>query len=106
MGEEGREIQFPVESELRVLALSSLQMLATSCCAVWRPPFPKERPPGCCAEVWVCRDNLLVQHRTCHRKVPSSIPAGAAGQCSSPELTLCADSYSVSIPPPSYRNGT
>ena len=28
------------------------------------------------------------------------IPAGAAGELSSPELTLCADSYSVSVPPP------
>ena len=26
------------------------------------------------------------------------IPAGAAGECSSPESTLCADSYSVSPP--------
>ena len=30
-------------------------------------------------------------------------PAGAAGEFSSPELTLCADSYSVSAPPPCYR---
>ena len=28
------------------------------------------------------------------------IPAGAAGEFSSPELTLCADSYSVSVSPP------
>ena len=28
------------------------------------------------------------------------IPAGAAGEFSSPELTLCADSYSVCVPPP------
>ena len=28
------------------------------------------------------------------------IPAGAAGEFSSPELTLCADSYSVSVLPP------
>ena len=34
------------------------------------------------------------------------IPAGAAGECSSPESTLCADSYSVSVPPPCYRSGT
>ena len=27
------------------------------------------------------------------------IPAGAAGEFSSPEKTLCADSYSVSVPP-------
>ena len=34
------------------------------------------------------------------------IPAGAAGEFSSPELTLCADSHSVSVPPPCYRCGT
>ena len=28
------------------------------------------------------------------------IPAGAAGEFSSPELTLCADSYSMSVPSP------
>ena len=28
------------------------------------------------------------------------ILAGAVGEFSSPELTLCADSYSVSVPPP------
>ena len=31
------------------------------------------------------------------------IRAGAAGEFSSPVLTLCADSYSVSVPPPCYR---
>ena len=34
------------------------------------------------------------------------IPAGAAGEFSSPELTLCADSYLVSAPPSRYRGGT
>ena len=34
------------------------------------------------------------------------IPAGAAGEFSSPELTLCADSYSVTVSPPCYRSGT
>ena len=34
------------------------------------------------------------------------IPAGAAGEISSAELTLCADSYSVSVPPTCYRSGT
>ena len=34
------------------------------------------------------------------------IPAGAAGKFSSPELTLCADSYSVFVPPLCYRSGT
>ena len=34
------------------------------------------------------------------------IPAGAAGEFSSPELTFFADSYSMSVPPPCYRSGT
>ena len=33
-------------------------------------------------------------------RLPVPIPAGAAGEFSSPESTSCADSYSVSIPPP------
>ena len=33
------------------------------------------------------------------------IPAGAAGAFSSPESTLSADSFSVSVPPPCYRCG-
>ena len=34
------------------------------------------------------------------------IPAAAAGEFSSPESTLCANSYSVSVSPPCYRCGT
>ena len=34
------------------------------------------------------------------------IPAGAAGEFSSPEPTLCADSFSVSLQLPCYRSGT
>ena len=34
------------------------------------------------------------------------IPAGAAGEFSSPELTPCTDSYSVSVQPPGYRSST
>ena len=34
------------------------------------------------------------------------IPAGAAGEFSSPESTLCAYSYSVSFPPTCYCSGT
>ena len=34
------------------------------------------------------------------------LPAGPAGEFSSPKLTVCVDSYSVSVPPPCYRNGT
>ena len=34
------------------------------------------------------------------------IPAGVVGEFSSPELNLCADSYSLSIPPQCYCSGT
>ena len=34
------------------------------------------------------------------------IPAEAAGECSSPELIFCADSYSVFVPPSCFRSGT
>ena len=34
------------------------------------------------------------------------IPAEAAEEFSYPELTFCADSYSVSVSPPCYRSGT
>ena len=39
-------------------------------------------------------------------RLPVRIPAGAAGEFSPPESTLCADSYSVFVPPPYYRSGT
>ena len=39
-------------------------------------------------------------------KLRARIPAGTAGDCSSPELTLCVDCYSVSVPPPCYLSGT
>ena len=41
-----------------------------------------------------------LERRTRDRKVRVRIPAGAAGEFSSPELTFCADSCSVSVPPP------
>ena len=31
--------------------------------------------------------------------------AGVVGEVSSPELTFCVDSYSVSVPPPCRRSG-
>ena len=34
------------------------------------------------------------------------VPVGAAGEFSSPEVSLCADSYSVSFQLPYYRSGT
>ena len=48
----------------------------------------------------------LIQHRTRDRKVASSIPESGGGRISSPELIFCADSHSVSFPPPCYRSGT
>ena len=39
-------------------------------------------------------------------KLRVRIPAGAAGEFSSPGLTLCADSYSGSVPSLCYRSGT
>ena len=41
-----------------------------------------------------------------HERLRVRILAAAAGEFSSPELTLCAYSYSVSVPPPCYRSGT
>ena len=38
-------------------------------------------------------------------RVRVRILAGAVGEFSSPELTLCADSSSVSIPPLCYHSG-
>ena len=50
----------------------------------------------CTARGW---DSLLVENRTRDRKVGVRVPAEAVGEFSSPELTFCADSYSVSVPP-------
>ena len=50
-------------------------------------------------------NSLLVERRTRDQKVASFNPAKSSGECSSPELTLCADSYSVSVPPPCYHSG-
>ena len=59
-----------------------------------------------CNEVdYSTEDSLLVERRTRGRKVASSSPGRSGGRISSTELTLCADSYSVSVPPPCYRNG-
>ena len=41
-----------------------------------------------------------LERPTRNRKVVSLNPAGAAEEFSSPESTLCADSYSVSVPHP------
>ena len=46
------------------------------------------------------RDSLLAKRQIHDRKIASLNPAGVAGEFSSPELTLCADFYLVSVPPP------
>ena len=54
------------------------------------------------------RDSLLVSlsARLVIERLQVRIPAEVAGEFSSPESTLCADSYSMSVPPLCYRNGT
>ena len=52
------------------------------------------------------RDSSVVEHLTSDRKVASSIPCRSSGECSSLELTVCDDSYLVSIQPPCSRSGT
>ena len=52
------------------------------------------------------RDSLLVwEPDFVIERLRVRIPAGTTGEFSSPELTLCVDSYSVSVPPPCYSNG-
>ena len=48
----------------------------------------------------ILRVTAVTRWWTRDRKVARSNPAGAAEECSSPELTLCADCYSVSVPTP------
>ena len=71
------------------LLSGSLRLIVTHVCTLSEPGQPVGKRAGLMIE------RLQVQ-----------IPAGAAGEFSSPESTLCADSYSVSVPPPCYRNGT
>ena len=40
------------------------------------------------------------------KRLRVQILAEAAGEFSSPESALCADSYAVSVPPLCYRSGT
>ena len=39
------------------------------------------------------------------KRLRVQILAGVAGEFSSSELTLCADAYSISVPPPCYLSG-
>ena len=55
----------------------------------------------------ICRDSFVGKSAgLVIERLRVRIPAGEAGEFSSPELTLCADSYSVSFTPPCYRSGT
>ena len=53
-----------------------------------------------CAVLPAC---LMVERRARERKVASSNPGRRGGEFSFSELTLGADFYSVSVPPPCYR---
>ena len=52
------------------------------------------------------RDSLFVERQTRDRMVASSNPGRNGGRIFSPELTVCADFFSVSRPPRCYRSGT
>ena len=43
-------------------------------------------------------DSLLVERLLVIERLRVRVPAGAAGELSSPEVTFCADSYSMSVP--------
>ena len=45
------------------------------------------------------QDSLLAERQTHDRKVTGLSPGGAAGECSFPELTVCADLCLMSVPP-------
>ena len=55
--------------------------------------------PGAGMACWLERRLMIDRLRV-------RIPVGAAGKSSSPELTLWAASYLVSVPPPCYSSGT
>ena len=48
----------------------------------------------------------LIERRTRDRKSPGSIPGRSGGEVSFPELTVSADSRSVSVPHQCYRSRT
>ena len=52
------------------------------------------------------QDSLLVEHLTCEQKVVNSVCSRSRGRIFFSQLSLCADSYSVSVPPPCYCRGT
>ena len=87
--------------QVRVTAGDSGLCCYVPCCRKLLIPFVGKHVFETSVEISVrvvgkgSRDSWLV-------RVPDSCSntAGAAGEFSSPELTLCADSYSVSVPPP------
>ena len=87
--------------------------------ATWPVLFCPVPPPVCCDQMrrvtmnvilglcWFCRDSLLVRAPDyLFKRLRVRNLAGAAGEFSFPGLTFCADSYSMSAPPPCYRSGT
>ena len=73
-----------------------------------RIPLPQlaNRSDGPCQLLFGSRNSLLIESRTRDQKVASSNPLRSGGVFSSRDLTLCADSYSVSVLFPCYRSGT
>ena len=56
-----------------------------------------------CVRLYSLWDSLMVRARDPSiEKLRVRFPGGATGEFSSPKLTLCADSNSVSIPPPPH----
>ena len=79
-------------------------------------PVTVERPCGLLVAGQPLLDSLLVNRqlgqlvgksaRLMTKRLRIQIPAGTAGEFSSPELTLCADTYSVTVSPLCYHSGT
>ena len=81
-------------------------ILHNKLCTLWekrKKERKKQLSVGICSVIlYLCQrsgDSLSVERRTRDRKVASSSPGRSGRKVSSPELTFCADSYSVSIPP-------
>ena len=74
-----------------------------------RSPFLENTKPEVCQNVRITGARIACWYKSAGlviERLRVRIPAGAAGEFSSPELALCADYYSVSIPPSCYRSGT
>ena len=80
----------------------------------WNPPFncSHESKPIFWLYVfswWQCCEPGYLDGKSAGlviKRLHVRIPAGMAGEFSSPVSTLYADFYSASVPPPCYRSGT